>query len=316
MPIDYSKIKLTVCMSVHNTAHLLKRSLKTYMKQTMPKEQWMLIICNDNSDDDVWSVVEPYVDLMNIEYIHLRHHDGMRGGMRAFNIMYKMAQSEIIAELTPEGLLPPNVFQKMYDLHFEERDGIKHEIHNRFVTFKSYRFTRELQLKLDTVDWEMDLLNINLLPEFENDWVLQNVEKTAFRTHEFSSYRRKDFFNLYGEMGFVAYTDYGSCDPGFSGMRENNGWEDYVVMDTMIYHEFHPPWHFKASHYPQKYQNKWAHSTSNLYGDPRIPQGGTCEIWDGGSHEWYSEKEIQEYRDMEKDVYETGYPVLKNTIHD
>lgn len=310
MPINFSKVKLSVCMSVFNTAHLLKRSMETYLRQTMNKEEFELIICNDNSMDDVWSVVEPYMDKINIRYIHLRHNDGMRGGMQAFNIMYKMSYAEVVAEVTPEMLLNPNTFQMMYDLHFEEKDGIKHEIHNRFVTFKSYRLSQDVQVIIDDAAWKEDIYSILNLPGGDFEWIYQNANKTEFRTHEISSYRRKDFFNLFGEWGWVIHNDYGSCDPGFSGIREQNKWEDYVIMDFMQIHQWHPTWHWVASHFPQKYLNKWAHTIVNYSGDERTHPLGTACIWDGCSHEWYTEKDIAEHREMDQIVYATGYPKM------
>lgn len=299
MAIDFSKVKISICMSVYNTSHLLKRSMETYLRQTMNKEEFELIICNDNSDDDVWSVVEPYMDKLNIRYLHLRHNDGPRGGMQAFNIMYKMSSAEIIAEVTPEMLLDPRTFQMMYDLHIGKK--------NRFVTFKSYRLSQDVQLLIDTVDWKSDIYNLKNIPGWEFDWIHQNVHKTEFKTHEISSYRRKDFFELFGENGWVLWNDYGSCDPGFAGFRDQAGWEEYCVMEPMQIHQWHPPWHWRASMLPQKYLNKWAHTIVNYSGDPRIYPTGTCQIWDGGSTEYYSPEEIAEWRKLDEVVYKTGY---------
>lgn len=296
---DLSKVKISLCMCVYNTSHLLKRSIETYYNQTMPKDSYELIIVNDNSDDDVWAVVEPWMDKMNIRYFHIRHHDGMRGGMIPFSLAYKWSEAEILAEVTPETMIHPNVIQMMYDLHEGKQ--------KRFVTFKTWNLTKELQLIIDTVDWRENLDNIQTLPDFRNNWTIANEQKTAFRTHQTSSYRRKDFFELWGEHGYWRYNDYGSCDPKFSNLRETNGWEDYVVMSPMVYHQWHPPFQWAMAHGKAKWFNKHAHTILNYSGDPRIPKNGTREIWDGNDDSPLSPEQIAEWRALDDIVYATGY---------
>ncbi len=296
---DLSKVKISLCMSVFNTSHLLKRSIHSYVNQTMNKEEYELIICNDNSDDDVWSVVEPFMDVINIRYLHLRHKDGMRGGMIPFSLMYKWSEAEILAETTPETLLTPDVLQMMYDLHEGKQ--------KRFVAFKTYNLTRELQFELDSVDWKSDVRNIEKLEGFNNDWTMANVDKTKFHTHQTSSYRRKDFFDLWGEHGYYRWNDYGSCDPGFSGMREANGWDNYCVMNPMVYHQWHPPFQWAMAHGKSKWLNKHAHTIKNYSGDKHLHEDGSCAIWDGRDKTMMSEDEIAEWRRLDDDVYKTGY---------
>lgn len=286
-------------MSVYNTSHLLKYSMHSYFNQTMPKEEYRLIIFNDNSDDDVWAVVEPWMDKMNITYLHERHFMGMRGGMTPFNTMYKICESDIIAETTPETCIQPETLQMMYDLHEGKQ--------KRFVAFKTYNFTKEMQLLIDTVDWKSDINNFKNIEGFYNDWTLANESKTRFGTHQTSSYRRKDFFELWGENGYYRYNDYGSCDPGFAGLREHNGWEDYTVMTHMAYHLWHPPFQWAMAHGKSKWLNRNAHTILNYTGDPNVPQNGTRQIWDGGDATMMSEEEIAEWKRLDDVVYATGY---------
>jgi hypothetical protein len=56
--------------------------------------------------------------------------------------------------------------------------------------------------------------------------------------------------------------------------------------------------------------NKFAHSTSNYLNDKsgHVPDGGSCMIWDSGSHEQLSPEEVAKWQELDEVVLATGVP--------
>jgi hypothetical protein len=56
--------------------------------------------------------------------------------------------------------------------------------------------------------------------------------------------------------------------------------------------------------------NRFAHSMANYLRDTsgRVPDGGTCTIWDSGSHETLSADQVEQYLKLDEVVVKTGVP--------
>ena len=304
-----SGIKISLCICVWNTSHLLKRSIETYCNQDFPKDEYELIIVDDNSEDDVQEAIKFAQGKINMTYIRLDHNYGMRGNTFAFNTAFKEAKGGIIAETTAETMFPKNMIRSLYEPHLTE-DRI-------FVAAKTYNLTNELQQKIDSVDWRKDLYNIMQLEGFFNDWTLNNFKNTHFGTHQTCSISKRTFYDIFPQ-GFPLYADYGSEDPAFCGAREVRKVKDITIMSPMAIHQWHPSFQYWQSKGKAPNLNKYAHSMSNFMHDKTgaVPNTGTCEIWDGGSHEMLSEQEIEEFSKMDDMVAKTGVPLdLIKGIH-
>ena len=293
-------IKITVVVCCWATEHLFKRSIETYAKQDMKPSEWQLIVVDDNALGDVKSIIKPYMNDIQIEYIRFDHKRGMRGNVIGLNTAWMSAMSPIIAESTPETMWQPNLVRTLYELH----EG--HE--KRFVSMKTWNFTNELQLKIDTVDWKSDVDNLQKIDGFKNDWTCMHEHKTNFRTHQTCSIRKKTMYEITNGRLLPLYGDYGSDDPKYSSFRENNGVEDKLVMDFMPYHQWHLPFNFFASLGHAPLLNKDNHTTSNYMYDSsgEIPENGTSGIWDGGSKELLGKEEKKDWRRWDKVFLETG----------
>ena len=302
---------LSLCICVWNTSHLLKRSIRTYCNQDFPAEDWELIIIDDNSDDNVLNAISYAIGKINFTYIRLNHPHGMRGNTVAFNTAFEIARGFVIAETTAETLFQPDIVRKMYELHVstpahEEFPAVYHE--NRFVSFKTYNLTQETQLLIDTVNWITDLDLIKTLPGFDCPWTKNNEDKTHFGTHQTCSIRKDTFYRIWGAKGFPLYCDYGSEDPAYCGLRERMGIEDITVMTPMPIHQWHLPFQYWMAKGKGPKFNKHAHTMENYMHDTsgEVPEGGTCMIWDGGSHEQLSEQECAEWAKWDEMFLKTG----------
>jgi len=300
-----SNIKISLCLCIWNNSHLLKRSIHSYMNQTMDTNEYEIILVNDDSKDDVLEIIQPLFNLPNFTYIHMKHPYGMRGCTFGFNTAFKIAQGEILAETTGETILPPDALQIMYDNAMAGRN---------FCAMKTYNLTPELQFKIDDVDWKSDINNVKSLEGFDNPWTMNNVDNQHFGTHQTSSLKKELFFELFPN-GYPLFADYGSEDPFFCGTRSQNGIKDITIMQPMAIHQWHAPFQYWQSKGYAPHLNKWAHSTSNFMGDKsgKVPDGGTRYIWDmehastfDSPDEMLSQEEIDNYSKMDDIIRRTG----------
>ena len=67
-----SEIKISIAVCVWGTEALFKRSIETYAKQDMKPSEWQLIVVDDNALGDVESIIKPYKNDIQIEYIRFK----------------------------------------------------------------------------------------------------------------------------------------------------------------------------------------------------------------------------------------------------
>jgi len=240
-----NKIKTSVVVAVFGTEHLFKRSIETYLNQTLPKDEWELIVVDDNAKGNVKEIIEPYKDKINIQYIRLEHPFGMRGNTISFNTAIQSMRGDVYCESTPEIMMIPEALELLTKPHFDAPDE------RIFVSLKTYNLTSDLQLQIDTVDWRSDLNNIQTLENFNNDWTLNNTKPQydVFDGHQVCSMKLSDFRLLNNGMLWIRFADYGSDDAWQAGTRQSMGWKNITINDRSKYcfHQHHLPFNYFAS---------------------------------------------------------------------
>jgi len=262
----------------------------TYLDQDLDPERWELIVIDDNSPDDVRSALKPLDGKIKYQYFRLDHDYGMRGNTMSFNTAFALAKAPILAETTPECLLPHNALTELLKPHLE------HE--RAFVALKVYNLLATTQIAIDSVDWRSDILSVRTLPGWDDIVTQRNVPVTHFKTHQICSIKRSTWDDLTRERGYPLFADYGSDDPWFAGTREKCGVLDITLPnDVMAIHQWHLPFQYWMTKGFGPRLNKWAHTMENYMQDTSgyVPEGGTCEIWDGGSHEGVTEGEAAQW---------------------
>lgn len=306
---DGSDIKMSLVICCWATAHLLKRSIETYVNQDLPTSMYELIVIDDAAPDDVKDAIEFANGKINMRYIRLQHDMGMRGNTKSFNVGFALSRGNLLCESTPETMFPREMMRRLYAPHLA---------HSRsFVAAKTYNLTPELQMQIDSVDWREDISNIMLLPGFFNPWTLNNFQNTHFGTHQTCSIRKEVFYEIFPN-GFPLYADYGSEDPRYCGLRQLRGVRDVTIMQPMAIHQWHPQWSFWATMGKAPNCNKHGHTIRNIMGDMSIdehgnrtiPDNGTSGIWDGGSTEWYSPEQVADQRTWDERVKATGCKLI------
>jgi glycosyltransferase involved in cell wall biosynthesis len=295
------KIELSLCICVWNTSHLLKRSIHSYVNQDLDPARWELIVIDDNSHDDVGAAIEFAQGRINVRKVRLEHSYGMRGNTVAFNKAFDMAHGHILAETTPETMLPRNLLTRLLE---------PHDTNSRcFVAMKTYNLTREDQALIDTVDWKSDPMAVRDLPGFMSDWTQNNVKTVHFGTHQTCSIRKSVFMEITNGRGFPLYCGYGDEDPFYAGRRESRKVQDITLPnDCMGVHQWHAPFQYWMAKGHGPMLNKFAHSMSNYMNDQsgEVPKGGGSQIWDGCSKEKLSPAEIEEWGRLDEAVLATG----------
>lgn len=289
--------KASVCVAVWNTAHLFKRTLYTLAQQTF--KDFELIVIDDFSEDDVPAALEPYLDKLNIRYVRLTHSLGMRGNTVSFNTAFDMAEGEYLVENTPEIMWYPDTLRDLIDA-IEELGPEK-----AWVSVRTYNLTPEDQLVIDTVDWKSDVRLLETLPNFQDAWTQNNTKQEFFGTHQTCIIRREDWFTYMKR--FPYFLGYGSDDPWYAGQRGRQGFKSATIK-PFVYHTWHPPINFWMAKGKAPNWNRFGHTMQNHYNDGHVPPGGTCDIWDGGSHEKLSFEECLRWSEEWDDrVLASGY---------
>jgi glycosyltransferase involved in cell wall biosynthesis len=296
-----SKIKVSIVVSCFATEHLMSRSIETWANQDFPKDEWELIVINDCALGDVKGIIEPYRDRINMQYIEFNHTVGMRGNTIALNTGWMCARGRFCGESTPETMWPTNLVRLLHDFHEDKT--------NRFIMFKTYNLTHDMQLKIDSVDWKADIMNISKIDGWNSDWVQANKNKgDDWGTHQTDSILKKTWYEITEGYGWPLYSGYGEDDPYCSGLREQKNIEDCVVLEPMCIHQHHLPFDYFASlgHAPNL--NKHNHTIYNIWNDVsgRVPEYGTCAIFDGRDESKMTEEAIANWRQWDDYFLKSG----------
>lgn len=307
-------MKLSLILMVWNTSHLMARTLHTLQGQTITDE-WELLIVDDMSMDDVRETIAEHGDGLPVKYHRLEHDHGMRGNTASINFGIERARGEIVMWSTPEVMLPPDALRRVCEVH-DGRSGEK-----LFVTIPSHGLTANVQLRIDTVDWHSDVHSIKSLLDgvsfdhWDSVWFHLNFyehgrpdtgkQKREYGNNQTVAVNRHVWLSTIGS--FPLFLDYGSDDPWLLDERRRHGFRDVTLWDQEAYHQ----WHAHSQYWmAQGFAPNWnmrGHTIKNVANDPRVPQGGTCTIWDGGNRSKLTEEEAQRALGIHDAVVATGF---------
>ena len=88
-----NKLKASVIVPTYNRKKLLNYTLESLSKQTMNKEEYEIIICDDGSNDNTFELIRKYEKMMNIKYCY-HTHDSFRVALTR-NMGINIARGEI-----------------------------------------------------------------------------------------------------------------------------------------------------------------------------------------------------------------------------
>lgn len=306
-------MNLSLSLMVWNTGHLLARTLETLQRQDFEGD-WELHIIDDCSEDDIPLIVEQHGQGLPIKYHRLDHCFGMRGNTVSLNHALSVSTGDVVMWSTPEVMLPPGALRAMYGTLVSRKNE------RLFVTIPSHGLTSDVQLRIDEVDWRSNVHAIKSLlagtrpDDFDSKWFYRNFyaegrvdlpHKKSYGNNQTVGVLRESWMDTVGP--FPLFLDYGSDDPWIAGIRKSKGYETVTLWDHEAYHQWHAPIGYWIAQGKAPNWNKHGHTMCNLLRDPVVPAGGTCVIWDNGSHEQMSQEEIREALLIQEIVHVTGF---------
>jgi glycosyltransferase involved in cell wall biosynthesis len=123
-------MKLSVPLSIHNRARLFGRALLTYGWQTLPPEEWEIVLVDDMSTEDQSAAYRPWLGRINLRHVyfdHTRHplfkakNPGWKPGMPknwwktpalTTNLGCHLSRAPFLGLFHPEILHAPENFEK------------------------------------------------------------------------------------------------------------------------------------------------------------------------------------------------------------
>lgn len=156
-------MKLTVIYSIYNRTTLLKRALQSVLTQDFPKDEFCILIVDDNSTESILDAIKPYLGLLNIRYIKYdRTKHPIWQSMNpdsslpeswyhtqaiSANIGISLSESEVTCISQPEVLHSPTSFRIGYERASRGKQ-IFSEMHWGTQRFNQFLTTNEYWYKL------------------------------------------------------------------------------------------------------------------------------------------------------------------------
>lgn len=151
-------LNTSVILCTYNRAHLLKRSLLCYTRQTL--KNFELIILDDNSQDETEELIAGYKDKLCIKYIKMKDKkpDEWRDAASIINRGIRIAGGDYIYITHPEVMPCFDCLEKFNEVL--DKNPLA------YVSSRTYYLTGDMQEKIDTVKWKEDFYSIKSLPAF------------------------------------------------------------------------------------------------------------------------------------------------------
>ncbi|MDQ7822214.1 MAG: glycosyltransferase [Candidatus Eremiobacteraeota bacterium] len=148
----------SVVLCTYNRAHLLKRSLKCYARQT--EKRFELIILDDGSSDDTEALVKSFSGQLKISYVKLddKKPGEWRDAGAIVNRGIMKSRGEFVYIAHPEVMICFDCIEKA------NRTLRAHPDH--YFNSRTYYLTFSMQEKIDSVDWENDFYAIRNIEGF------------------------------------------------------------------------------------------------------------------------------------------------------
>jgi len=103
-------IHVSVIVCCYNDGRFLARALESLRQQTLPSDQFELILVNDGSSDDTERVALSFDKKLNLKYIK---NDTNRGLPASCNVGLERATGEYFIRIDADDLFDPSILEKM-----------------------------------------------------------------------------------------------------------------------------------------------------------------------------------------------------------
>jgi glycosyltransferase involved in cell wall biosynthesis len=239
-------IKISAVLSIHNRSKLFKRALDGYLRQSMPPEEWEIILVDDLSTEDLSKAYEPWVGRVNLRHIRMDHtkhayfaemNPGWRPGepkhwyhtpALSTNIGCAAARGTIICLCHPEILHAPANFQRAFERLLREKVYV---FGRTFLGTQRHNVWLEEHSWTESGDWTQFLRN------------LASIERvTWFRSSElywYTSFLPREAVEMVRGVDFEYLKGVAGEDDDFRERVKRAGWPPVYAEDIGGFHQDH-----------------------------------------------------------------------------
>lgn len=185
-------MKLSVVYSIFNRTKLFDKGLKSLICQTMPREEFEIVVVDDGSTEDIKSFLKDYSNIFSIKYIRINsanhpNYCGYHTQALSANIGIKKAQGDVICISQPEIIHAPSNLLLGWDIAFNKNRQVFAEIIMASQEFNSWLDRNNWQSSsydelIDRVDSFKREYDFNHMPDngfYELYWFVQFFQKAA-----------------------------------------------------------------------------------------------------------------------------------------
>jgi len=145
-------IRISAIICTHNRASYLKKAIQSLVDQTLPKEQYEVIVVDNGSTDDTKAVVESFDHFENLRYIY----EPVLGLSQARNTGWQNAQGEYVAYLDDDAVSCPEWLERIV-VAFETVDPRPGSVGGKVMPIweaeRPAWLPKELEVALTIIDW-------------------------------------------------------------------------------------------------------------------------------------------------------------------
>lgn len=161
-----------------------------------------------------------------------------------YNECLAAARGTVVLFTHPEIMIPPSI------VAIAKTQAKPHV----FLAFKPLWVTPEAQIRIDDVDWRRDCrllkdieelyINPAYPPELMRTWNRDQEVTASWESTTTFAMLREDLVAI---NGFNEFEQWGPDDPDFAGRRGRLGIRTEVVMEELVFHQWHEPCELSAA---------------------------------------------------------------------
>src|SRR3712207_3238298 len=107
--------RISVVIPTYNRSGMLRRTLSELTRQSIPPEEFEVVVADDGSTDDTRAVVDEFADVLRISY-HYQEDLGFRAGA-ARNAGARMSTAPVLVFLDTGALAPARFLENHLRAH-------------------------------------------------------------------------------------------------------------------------------------------------------------------------------------------------------
>lgn len=236
-------IKVSAVLSIHNRSKLFKRALEGYLWQTLPPQEWEILLLDDMSTEDLRQTYEHLIGKINIRHIrmdHTRHpvfkkrNPGWRRGDHenwyhtpaiTMNAGFARAKGEVICLCHPEILHAPRNFETAVRMLTQQAS---------FLFGTTYLGTQETNSWLDARPWSS--LGWD---GFLAGCGAANLQKYGYECYWYTSFLPREGAHAIGGVDFEYLNGAAGEDDDFRNRMAMAGWAPLHVEAIQGFHQDH-----------------------------------------------------------------------------